>query len=88
MPHANVFFLACTQLRGFRFEYAGRQLGAATVRRKAGPPPEQMTLRFNRQFNLTDKDGTITERGALAVKVKRPPGRVEFSVSLKGNKSS
>jgi len=88
LPRANVLFLACTELRGFRFEYGGRQLNAAIARKKAGAPPEQMTLRFNRQFNLTDKNGAITERGAFAVKVKRPSGGIELSVLVRGNKAS
>lgn len=87
MPSANVLFLACTELRGFRFAYDGRQLTATIVRKKAGPPPEQMVFRFNRQFNLTDKSGIITERGDFAVKVKRPSGRIELSLLLKANKA-
>ena len=92
MPEAQVLYLACTKLDGFRFEYNGYRLNAETLRRNASvlqvKPAEQMAFRFNRQFNLTDKNGAITEVGAFAVKVKRPPGRIEFSVSLKANKSS
>lgn len=87
-PHADILFLACTQLHGFRFEYDGRQINATTVRRKAEVTPEQMSFRFNRQFNLTDKNGTITEQGAFAVKVKRPSGGIELSVVVKGSKAS
>src|ERR1700676_3852880 len=56
MPEAHLLYLACTKLEGFNFEHQGQRLNAETVRRKKGAPPaEQMTFRFNRQFNLTDK---------------------------------
>jgi len=87
MPRANILFKACTELRGFRFEFDGRQLNAILVKKRAESYAEQqMTLRLNRQFNLTDSKGAITEKGAFAVKVKRPPGRIELSVLLKANK--
>lgn len=88
LPGANVLFLACTELRGFRFEFDGRQINAAIVRKKSEPATEQMPLRFNRQFNLTDEDGVVTERGTFDVKVKRPSGGIELSVLVKGNKAS
>jgi transcriptional regulator with XRE-family HTH domain len=92
MPDAQVLYLACTKLKGFNFEHNGHRMNFQMVRRKGQPlpekPPEQMAFRFNRQFKLTDNKGAVTEKGAFAVKVKRPPGRIEFSVSLKANKSS
>jgi transcriptional regulator with XRE-family HTH domain len=88
LPRANVLFLACTQLQGFKFEYEGRQLSAAMTRRRVATPGEQLTFRFNRQFNLTDKNGAIIERGAFAMKVKRPSGGVEVSLFVRGNKAS
>ncbi len=91
IPGAEVLYLACTKLEGFRFEYNGFRINAELLRRKGVPqekPAEQMAFRFNRQFNLTAKNGTITEVGTFAVKVKRPLGRIEFSVSLKANKGS
>lgn len=86
IPRANVLFLACTELRGFKFQYDGRQLNAAIARKKQEAPPEQMSFRFNRQFNLTDKTGAVTEEGAFAVRVKRPAGRIEFSLLLRAKK--
>jgi transcriptional regulator with XRE-family HTH domain len=92
MPDAQVLYLACTRLKGFNLEYNGYRMNFQIVRRKGQPlpqkPAEQMAFRFNRQFNLTDKKGAVTEKGAFAVKVKRPAGRIEFSVSLKADKSS
>jgi len=87
MPEAQVLYLACTKLDGFRFEHDGFRITAETLRRK-GPAlqqklAQQMTFRLNRRFNLTDRKGGITEMGALAVKVKRPPGRIEFAVSVR-----
>ena len=89
MPGSNILFLACTQLRGFKFEYEGRRLNAAVSGKKPGPPPpEQMTLRFNRQFNLTDENGVMTEKGRFAMRVKRPAGGIEVSLFVRGNKAS
>jgi transcriptional regulator with XRE-family HTH domain len=92
MPEAQILYLACTKLNGFNFEYNGYRINAETVRRKGAATSEtqaeQMTFRFNRQFSLTARNGAITEVGAFAVKVKRPPGRIEFSVSLRANRSS
>jgi len=92
VPDARVLYLACTKLEGFNFEHNGHRINIETVRLTGEPLPkkpiEQMAFRFNRQFNLTDKNGMVTERGAVAVKVKRPPGRIEFTVSVKANRSS
>lgn len=86
-PNAEILYLACTKLLGFYFDFNGYRISAATLNgnraRPSEKPPEQLTLRFNRQFNLTDKKGSVTEEGAFTVRVKRPPGRIELSVSLK-----
>jgi transcriptional regulator with XRE-family HTH domain len=91
VPDANVLYLACTKLEGFNFEHNGHRISIETVRRKGESlpekPAEQLAFRFNRQFNLTDKKGAITEFGAFAVRVRRPPGRIELSLSLQANKS-
>jgi len=91
VPDARVLYLAFTKLDGFKFEHNGYRMRVESVRRKGEPlpekPAEQMTLRLNRQLKLTDKGGAVTEVGAFALMVKRPPGRIEFSVSLKANKS-
>jgi hypothetical protein len=91
VPDANVLYLACTKLKGFNFEHNGHRINIETVRRRGEPlpakPAEQMTFRFNRQFNLTDKKGAVTELGAFAVRVKRPSGRIELSFSLTASKA-
>ncbi|MGO9087012.1 MAG: hypothetical protein ACLP6G_23500 [Terriglobales bacterium] len=89
MPEARVLYLACTKLQGFNFEHNGHRMNVETAGRRPLPekPAEQMAFRFNRQFSLTDKRGAVTELGAFAVRVKRPPGRIELSLSLKANKS-
>jgi transcriptional regulator with XRE-family HTH domain len=89
VPGAEVLYLACTRFESFKFEYNGFRISAETiVRKEAGlrpKPPEQMAFTFNRQFNLTDKKGAVTEEGVFTVRVKRPPGHVEVLVSLKAN---
>jgi transcriptional regulator with XRE-family HTH domain len=92
VPDARVLYLAFTKLDGFKFEHNGYRMIVESVRRRGSPLPEkptgQMTFRFNRQFKLTDKNGLVTERGAFAVKVKRPSGGIELSVLVKGSKAS
>jgi transcriptional regulator with XRE-family HTH domain len=78
-PRAELLFRACRDL-GFEFEYNGYRitvevLGKPTAREEA--PKEQLHHDFSRQFTLTEDDGQVT------VKLKRHPGTVEFSVSLK-----
>ncbi len=91
VPDAQVLYLACTKLAGFSFEHNGYRINAETVRREEGAlpakPAEQMAFGFRRQFNLTDKKGAVTELGAFAVRVKRPPGRIEISLSLNAKSS-
>jgi transcriptional regulator with XRE-family HTH domain len=91
MPKAEVLYLACTKLDGFEFAYNGYRINAETLNGNGAKPvvkpAEQLPLEFNRQFNLTDNKGFVTETGAFVVKVKRPPGRIELSVSLKATKS-
>src|ERR1700676_2385829 len=92
IPDAQVLYLACTRLKGFYFEHNGHRMNIEIVRRRGQSlpetPSEQMAFRFNRQFNLTNKKGAVTEEGTLGVRMKRPPGGIEFSVSLKANKPS
>ena len=78
MPEALMLYLACTKLRGFRFEYGEYQLKA--VRRKGTAPmtAEQIPFRFARQFDLSENAGKVK------VRVKRPAGRIELFVSLDG----
>ncbi len=79
-PNAEILYLACSKLPGFSFEYKGYRISAATLNgngAKPSPPAEQDSFDFERQFNLTGKQGTID------VKVSRPKGRIEVSLSLK-----
>lgn len=79
-PNAEILYLLCTKL-DFEFEYRGYKISATTLNGKGAkpvqPPNEQLTFEFNRQFNLTTPGGTVS------VAVKRPPDRIEVSVSLK-----
>jgi len=88
VPDAQVLYLACTKLKGFNFEHNGHRINVETIGESVPErPAAQLAFRFSRQFNLTDKRGVVTELGAFAVKVRRPPGRIEFSMSLKANQS-
>jgi len=91
VPDAQVLYLACTKLGGFNFEHNGYRINAETLGQKVtsqpAKPAEQLSFRFNRQFNLTNKEGAVTELGEFAVKVKRPSGRIELSFSLRARKS-
>lgn len=78
-PSAEVLYLACVGL-GFEFEYEGYRVTGSMLNGK--PPklrrqPQQLSLDFERQFNLTNQQGTVS------VTVKRPPGRIEVSLSLR-----
>jgi len=79
-PNAEILFLACTKLPGFSFIYNGHRINAETLNGNGSKPSEQpakqLTFTFERQFNLTSRQGTVE------VKVKRPPGRIELSVSV------
>lgn len=84
-PNAEILCLACSRLPGFSFIYRGYRISAATVGGNGTKPPEvpaeQLTLGFERQFNLTGKLGTV------AVRVSRPQGRIEVSLSLEARAS-
>jgi len=84
-PNAEILCLACTKLPGFSFVYNGHRINAETLNgngtKPTEKPAEQLLLGFERQFNLTGKQGTV------AVKVKRPPGRIEVSLSLEARAS-
>lgn len=78
-PNAEILYLVCTKFPGFSFVYKDYRISAETLNgsgAKPSEPAEQLPLEFERQFNLTGKQGTV------AVKVKRPPGRIEVSLSL------
>lgn len=78
-PSAEILYLACAEL-GFSFEYRGYKITAAALNggsKTAEKAAEQLSLPFNGQFDLTDEKGTVS------VRVKRPPGRIEVSLTLK-----
>jgi hypothetical protein len=80
-PNAEILYLLCVNL-GFAFEYKGFKISASTLngnsRKSPERPAEQLLIQFDGQFNLTDQTGTV------AIIVKRPPGRIEVGLSLKG----
>ena len=84
-PNGEILFLACTKLPGFSFVFNGHKINAETLngngRKPAQQPAEQLTLGFERQFNLTSRQGTVE------VTVRRPPGRIEVSLSLNAKMS-
>lgn len=86
-PDAEILYLACTKLEGFHFDYKGYRVTAVTINGKHAktvkPLSQQLSLHFDRQFNLTDTKGIPAEHGAISVKLKRHPRRVEISLSLK-----
>ncbi len=79
-PDAEILYLACTKLPDFYFDYRGKRINATTINghgaKRTETTAEQLTLHFDRQFSLTDNAGKVT------VSVKRPPGRIELSVSV------
>jgi hypothetical protein len=81
-PTAEILYLACTKLPGFKFEYNGHRISAETLnangtRLPAELRPEQSAFEFVHQFDLPRKQGTV------AVRVRRrPDSRVEVSLSL------
>lgn len=79
-PNAEILYLLCTKL-DFAFEYRGYKISATSLNgngaKRLQAPSEQLTFEFSRQFNLTTPGGTVS------VAIKRPPNRIEVSVSLK-----
>src|SRR5216683_3132476 len=64
-PDAEILYLVCTKLPGFHFDYKGYRISAAVlkksgVKRSQKPPEQQLTLHFDRQFNLTEQAGSVT----------------------------
>ena len=78
-PLASVLFLACTRLPGFYFDHDGYRLKAVRLDKKKKTSDAtygQLPFNFQRRFDL------VEQAGKLNVKVKRPSGRIEVSVSL------
>jgi hypothetical protein len=75
-PPAELLAKACVQL-GFEFEYEGyviaaRKKGKARVAQES----QQLHLEFKRLIDLA-------QNGAITVGLRKPPGKIELSVSLK-----
>jgi transcriptional regulator with XRE-family HTH domain len=74
-PPAEFLTKACVLL-GFEFEYEGHVI----VARKKGKPvaieEKQLHLEFTRQIDLA-------KNGAITVGLKKPPGKIELSFSLR-----
>src|SRR6266446_4650290 len=81
-PNADVLYRSCALL-GFEFEYNGYRISAANLDGGKVEPVEmryqQLPLQFDGQFDLTDEKGTVS------ISLRRPPGRVEVSFSLRAN---
>ncbi len=84
LANAEVFIKACVKL-GFTFDYKGYRIMAVPSsaqqngQSEVSSVPRQLTLEFDEQIYLTN--------GMLSISLKRPPGRVELNVSLKGKVS-
>jgi hypothetical protein len=72
---AEVLVKAC--LLGFEFEFDGQLIVATKDGQRLLVEDRQLHLEFKRELDLTGNGGTV------AVGLKRPPGRVELTVSLK-----
>jgi transcriptional regulator with XRE-family HTH domain len=79
-PDAEILYRVCVNL-GFSFEYEGYQISAAVLNGSSGSiaekKPEQLQIEFEGQINLTD------QTGAVSVKIKRPPRRIDVTISPK-----
>ena len=82
MPNAEMLYLMCVRL-GFALEYNGYRIVAKPINghARAEAAEQQMTFTFDRQFTLTE------DNGAVALRIRRPPGRIELSVSMKADAS-
>lgn len=74
----ELLYLACVRL-GFHFEYNGYRIGAESLSHPEvlPAPSEQLDLKFDRQFNLTQDDGRLSVSFT-----RRQPGRLELTVAL------
>lgn len=77
VPSAEALYRLCAQL-GLEFEFGGCKISAIDASSHGlSPIEEQLRLPFERQFELTDGAGSVS------VNIRKPPGRVEVSLSLK-----
>lgn len=71
-PGASVLYLACTKLPGFHFDYGGYRLRAKKLGQRERKSDAQQVFDFYRDITA----------GRVKVKLKKPAGHVELSVSL------
>jgi hypothetical protein len=82
-PKASVLYLACTKFPRFYFDFGGYRMRAVKLGEKHREKPTgQLAFSFRRQFELADDAGNVN------VRVKKPSGRIELSVSLDAKASS
>lgn len=74
-PPAELLARAC--LLGFEFEFEGRSIVALKDGQRTVTEDKQLHLQFTREFDLGNNGETV------AVGLRRPPGKVELTVSLK-----
>ena len=72
---AELLAKAC--VLGFRFEFDGHTIVALKDGQPVPLTEHQLRLEFTRQFDLGDNGGTV------AIGLKKPPGKIELSVSLR-----
>jgi transcriptional regulator with XRE-family HTH domain len=74
-PPAEILFNACAAL-GFQFEYRGCRIVGVRHGAAIMPEEKQLHLQFTKRLDLA-------ETGTVALGLKKPPGKVELSVSLR-----
>ena len=72
---AELLAKAC--ILGFKFEFQGHTIVALKDGQPIPAAEHQLRLEFTRQFDLGENGGTV------AVGLKKPPGKIELSVSLR-----
>jgi len=69
-------FLAKACILGFEFEYEGHIIVARKKGKRVSVEEKQLHLQFTRQIDLA-------QNGAITVGLKKPPGKIELSFSIK-----
>jgi hypothetical protein len=72
---AEVLAKAC--LNGFEFEFEGHVIVATKDGQRVPTEERQLHLEFTRELDLASNGGTV------ALGLKKPPGKIELTVSLK-----
>jgi hypothetical protein len=74
-PPAELLVRACVEF-GFQFEFQDYIIAARKKGKRVPIEETQLHLQFTRQIDLA-------ENGAITVGLKKPPGKIELSVSLR-----